>query len=220
MIIIKEDSLRLKGILKLQSSEFSCLQESNIVIDTGCMRTRLNFNDLLTKTTKDKKIIAMEQKKKDIEEYRKGNLRISFSKGVNDVNTLGLKRFMLKDEEILNNPSIGFIHTFKDFSINGTSFGERNVRVFYNSKTSLLGMDILKDLYWRYENGLFFMDFKSIDISNMSECSQLIRNLLNQKNSLKCIKEEVEKKYPGFPVEAIMFDLLEDTYLVPDEGEV
>lgn len=40
MIIIKEDSLRLKGILKLQSDEFSYLQDSNIVIDTGCMQTR------------------------------------------------------------------------------------------------------------------------------------------------------------------------------------
>lgn len=225
MIIIREENSRLCGVLKVQSPNFKSLG-SSIIIDTGCQGTRINYDDFMKGSSTVRRILAREQKKKDIKEFKEGNLEVTVSKGANDnIRLVKKKLISWTDKALLDANNVGFIHEFNDFCVNGVSLGKRKVRVFYNGAASLLGMDILKDFYWRFEDGLFLMDSKSLDIpkneiQGISECKNLVKTLLNQKKSLKEVRAEVEKEYPGLPIEAIMFDLLENTYLVSDEGEV
>lgn len=212
MIKILEKNNKLQCILSLESDEFKC-QPSNIIIDTGCQKTRVTYQDICINGVCNDPIF---QKAIDIDMYRKKKLVATRSLGVNDTRSK-IKIEDMSDAEILNDSSIGFVHRFNDFSINGLSLGSQDIRVFYKEKSpSLLGMDILKNLYWEYNKGVLLIDFESgKSDKSYSICKKLLKRLIfDKKYSIKESKEVIKQKYPEINVDSIIVDLLEDTYYV------
>lgn len=151
MVEISEENNRLTCMVKLPIAihgvEFPAIVG---VIDTGCQMTRVSICDAYKGL-----IDTKELKKEELYYYRNKATKAVRTVGVNDTPRRG-SIWSLSDKEILLSEDIGFIHSVPNILINGEFFGETEVTFAYKENShTLIGMSLLKNFYWNYENGVF-----------------------------------------------------------------